>query len=183
MPKRDEQRIGWTLRRSGRAKKLWVTVRRDGTVVVTAPHAAGTTAIERFVREHAAWIARAVARMRRFAGDTFLPRGRRHYLAHREAARALVHELLAEHAPAYGLRYGRVSIKDMTRNWGSCSELGNLNFNYKLALLPRRLAAYVVVHELCHLLRFDHSPEFWAHVARTFPDHRALRRELRTYHA
>lgn len=175
--------INWTLRRSGRARKLWVTVRRDGTVVVTAPHAAGVGAIERFVREHAAWITRAVARMRTYAGDTFLPRGRRQYLARKEDARALVTSLLAKYAPAYGLRHGRVSIKDMTRNWGSCSELGNLNFNYKLVLLPERLAAYVVVHELCHLVHFDHSQEFWALVAKTFPEHRALRKELRRYHA
>lgn len=181
MPKGES--IQWTLRRSGRARKLWVTVRRDGTVVVTAPHAAGLGAIERFVREQAAWIARAVARVSRFSGDTFLPRGRRQYLARKEEARTLVHALLAEIAPAYGLRYGRVSIKDMTRNWGSCSELGNLNFNYKLALLPRHLAAYVVAHELCHLVHFDHSPAFWALVAKTFPEHRALRKELRRYHA
>lgn len=175
--------INWTLRRSGRARKLWVTVRRDGTVVVTAPHAAGLGAVERFVREQTAWIARAVARMRRFAGDTFLPRGRRHYLARKEEARALVHALLAEHAPTYALRPGRISIKDMTRNWGSCSELGNLNFNWKLVLLPQHLAAYVVVHELCHLVHFDHSPAFWSLVAKTFPEHRTLRKELRRYHA
>jgi predicted metal-dependent hydrolase len=180
---REAGPINWTLRRSGRARKLWVTVRRDGAVVVTAPHAAGMGAIERFVREQAAWIARAVARMRTFAGDTFLPRGRREYLLRKEEARGLVQQLLAEYAPAYGLRYRRVSIKDMTRNWGSCSELGNLNFNYKLVFLPRRLAAYVVAHELCHLAHFDHSPAFWALVAKTFPDHRALRKELRRFHA
>jgi predicted metal-dependent hydrolase len=76
-----------------------------------------------------------------------------------------------------------VFIKNTKRNWGSCSEKGNLNFNYKLALLPRELAAYVVVHELCHLAVFDHSQTFWDLVSREMPDHKALRKAMRKYHA
>jgi len=49
----------------------------------------------------------------------------------------------------------------------------------RLALLPPRLADYVVVHELCHLHEFIHSPRFWSLVARAMPDHRELRSELR----
>ncbi len=173
----------WTLRRRGRTSRLWVTVRRDGAVVVTAPPHAPFVAIERFVRDRAGWIARAVARMRRYKDDVYLPRTRTAYLAHKERARALVRVLLDRHAPAYGFRYGRVSIKDLRRNWGSCSELGNLNFNYKLALLPSELAEYVVVHELCHLAEFNHSARFWELVGRALPEAERLRKELRKYHA
>ncbi len=173
----------WTLRRSARSGRLWVTVRRDGAVVVTAPSHAPFAAIERFVRDRAEWIARAVAKMRRYKDDVYLPRTRAAYLANKERARALVLELLGRHAPAYGFRYGRVFIKDLRRNWGSCSELGNLNFNYKLAFLPPELAEYVVVHELCHLAEFNHSPAFWALVGRALPDAAARRKRLRAYHA
>jgi predicted metal-dependent hydrolase len=31
---------------------------------------------------------------------------------------------------------------------------------------------YVVVHELCHLRRLDHSPAFWRLVAARRPDYR-----------
>ncbi|HTK59696.1 MAG TPA: M48 family metallopeptidase, partial [Candidatus Baltobacteraceae bacterium] len=55
-------------------------------------------------------------------------------------------------------------------------------FNYRLTLLPPRLAEYVVVHELCHLLEFNHSPRFWALVALTVPEHRALRKILHHEH-
>lgn len=173
----------WSLRRSDRATRLWVEVKRDGSVVVTAPRFAPFAAIERFVRDKAEWIARAVAAVAKRKDDVYLPRGRRAYLANRERARDLVHGLLRLHTPRYGGRYGKVFIKDLRRNWGSCSELGNLNFNYKLVFLPARLAEYVVVHELCHLERFDHSPAFWGLVERAIPDAKACRKELRKYHA
>lgn len=91
----------------------------------------------------------------------------------------LAHARLAHFNEAYGFALGRVAIKNHKSRWGSCSKKGNLNFNYKIALLPPELADYVIVHELCHLGEFNHSPRFWALVARTVPDHRALRARLR----
>ncbi|HTK05139.1 MAG TPA: SprT family zinc-dependent metalloprotease [Candidatus Eisenbacteria bacterium] len=175
--------VVWTLRRSARTRRLWITVQRDGSVVVTAPHREPLPAIERFVREKAAWIARTVAHVARYKDDVLLPRDRRSYLRHRETARAIVHGWLAKYAPLVGLPYGRVFIKNLRRNWGSCSEAGNLNFNYKLALLPERLSEYVVLHELCHLAHFDHSPAFWKLVVRLMPDAKLRRKEMRKYHA
>ncbi len=102
------------------------------------------------------------------------------YEQHKEAARALVQAKLAHFAPLYGVIYNKVFIKNSRTRWGSCSEKGNLNFNYRIALLPEPLADYVVVHELCHLLHFNHSPAFWAEVARQVPGWRQLRRQLRT---
>ncbi len=111
-----------------------------------------------------------------------LPRDRRTYLRHKERARALVCGRLERFNALYGFRYGRIFIKNLKRNWGSCSEKGNLNFNYKIAFLPAHLADYVVAHELCHLAEFNHSPRFWALLERAIPDHRAHRRELRKFH-
>lgn len=103
------------------------------------------------------------------------------YTKYKEAARALVHSRLAYFAPFYGVSYKKVFIKNSRSRWGSCSERGNLNFNYRIAFLPPALADYVVVHELCHLVHFNHSADFWREVERTVPNWRALRRQLRTY--
>jgi len=56
--------------------------------------------------------------------------------------------------------------------------LGNLNFNYKIVDLPKRMADYIIVHELCHLKQMNHSPKFWKLVAQTIPDYREIKKGL-----
>lgn len=106
-------------------------------------------------------------------------RNRREYIRRREDTRALVHARIAHYNSFYKLTVGRVFIKNHKSRWGSCSKLGNLNFNYKLVHLPLQITDYIIVHELCHLAEFNHSPKFWALVARTTPNHLRLRRQLR----
>ena len=101
-----------------------------------------------------------------------------HYAKHKKYARALVHERLAHYSSYLQVRYKRVAIRNTRSRWGSCSKAGNLNFCYKVVLLPEQLRDYVIVHELCHLKEFNHSQRFWAHVAQIFPDYRARRQAL-----
>jgi len=170
-----------TARRTSRARRVSLSVHCDGRVVVTLPWAADSSLLGRTVSRHAGWIRRRLAALSRLRDQVFLPRSRRTYLARREEAREFVRRLIAaQTAIAYGLR--RVAIRDTRRNWGSCSMSGNLNFNWKLLLLPPSLAEYVVVHELCHLREHNHSPRFWALVAARLPDWRERRRDLRRYH-
>lgn len=106
-------------------------------------------------------------------------RNRRAYEKYKEQARALVRSRLEQFAPFYGVAVRKVFIKNHKSRWGSCSERGNLNFNYKVVHLPPPVVDYIVVHELCHLIEFNHSPAFWALVARAIPDHRRARAALR----
>lgn len=107
---------------------------------------------------------------------------RRHYLAHKEAARELVHAKLQHWNQYYGYVYGRVSIKMVKTRWGSCSSNRNLNFNYKIMFLPEHLQDYIIVHELCHLEQMNHSPAFWALVAKTIPDYKKCVAQLKNQH-
>ncbi|HVU75516.1 MAG TPA: M48 family metallopeptidase [Candidatus Paceibacterota bacterium] len=110
----------------------------------------------------------------------WMRRNRRQYLTNRENARRLVHERIRHFNQVYGFSVGKIFIKNHKSRWGSCSEKGNLNFNYKIAFLPAELVDYIVVHELCHLKEFNHSPQFWSLVGETIPDHRRRRSALRT---
>ena len=101
-----------------------------------------------------------------------------HYLRYKEYARAVVHVKLAYWNQLYGFRWRRVAIRNQRTCWGSCSSAKNLNFNYKIAFLPARLQDYLIVHELCHLREFNHSPAFWELVARALPHWPQLKREL-----
>jgi len=91
----------------------------------------------------------------------------------------LVHARLSHYNAVYRLPLRKIFIKSLKSRWGSCSERGNLNFNYLIVFLPPEVQDYLIVHELCHLQEFNHSPAFWSLVARTVPDHRTRRQELR----
>lgn len=79
----------------------------------------------------------------------------------------------------YGLSWNRVAIRNQRRRWGSCTSLKNLNFNYKIILLPAHLQDYIIVHELCHLQYLHHGVEFWNLVAEQIPEYARCVHELR----
>lgn len=112
----------------------------------------------------------------------FRTRSRKLYLANKEAARTLIAERIVHFNQHYQARVGRIAIKNLKSRWGSCSRKGNLNFNYKLVFMDPDLRDYIVVHELCHLKEFNHSPKFWARVAETIPDYKERIKRLRNIH-
>lgn len=78
-----------------------------------------------------------------------------------------------------GISFNKLSIKDNVSNWGSCSSRKNINLNYKVIFLPRDLARYIVVHELCHIIHMNHSPNFWNLVEKFIPNYKLLKKILR----
>jgi predicted metal-dependent hydrolase len=101
------------------------------------------------------------------------------FAKNKKAAYVFAKEKLAHYNQFFGFKYNKIAIKAQKTRWGSCSRRGNLNFNYRIALLPERLADYIIVHELCHLKEMNHSKRFWNLVARAFPDYQKLRHELK----
>ena len=97
------------------------------------------------------------------------------------AALKRIRERLDYYGPRIGRPPGRVAIREQKSRWGSCSRKGNLNFNWKLIMAPPQALDYVVVHELCHLHEFNHSPRFWALVAAQMPDYEVWKKWLKTH--
>lgn len=85
------------------------------------------------------------------------------------------------HAPAMGVQFGRVAIRDQKSRWGSCSAKHNLNFNWKLIMAPPEALDYVVIHELCHLIEFNHSPRFWSLVKGRMPEYEYWKKWLKAH--
>ncbi len=89
--------------------------------------------------------------------------------------------LVEREAVRHGFRYRRVQIRDQQTRWGSCSRLGALSFNWRLVLLPAPVRRYLIIHELCHLHRLDHSPRFWREVERLDPGWHSAEQWLRRH--
>jgi predicted metal-dependent hydrolase len=102
---------------------------------------------------------------------------------YRRAARDEIAPRLDAAAAALGRGYASLSIRNQRTRWGSCSSTGAMSFNWRLLLAPEDVLEYVVWHEACHLEVLDHSPRFWALLARHRPDYREQQRWLRRHGA
>ena len=97
----------------------------------------------------------------------------------RARARAALEVAIERHGPPLGVAPTRITIRDTTSRWGSCSRKGSLSFSWRLVLAPPEALDAVAAHELCHLRVFGHGPAFITLLASRVPDHAAWRRWLR----
>lgn len=77
------------------------------------------------------------------------------------------------------VNYNRIVMKEQKTCWGSCSSKNNLNFNWKLLLMPPDIMNYVIIHELAHLIELNHSKAFWAIVEAFMPEYKIYRKWLK----
>ena len=84
-------------------------------------------------------------------------------------------------ARRFNVTYNKISIKNQKSRWASCSKNGNLNFNLLLVAAPSNVIDYVIIHELMHLIEFDHSQQFWQLVREADPDYKKHREWLANY--
>lgn len=168
---------GVELRRS-RRRTLGLEVTREGHVIVRAPLRASAATIERFVREHADWIARAQARQRARLEAHPEPNAARQAELIRRAREELPPKV-AHYAQKMGLQPAGIRITSARTRFGSCSAQNRLCFSWRLMDYPDAAVDYVVVHELAHIVHKNHGPRFWALVEQYMPDYRARRAMLR----
>lgn len=76
------------------------------------------------------------------------------------------------------MSYQNIEIKHQKTLWGSCSRRKNLKFDWKLVMLPVEVMEYVIVHELGHLKKMNHSGAFWREVEKVMPEYKECRRWL-----
>lgn len=65
-----------------------------------------------------------------------------------------------------------IRVKEQKKRWGSCNDQGDLMFNWRISMGPSDVLAYIVVHEMCHLIHFNHSRDFWNLLESIMPDYR-----------
>ena len=177
MPKEELVKIAGLsvlLVRSSR-KTLAVQIRADGTVIARAPLRMPKDRILCFLSEKASWIRMQQGKTQerekmRQQACIHLDAAQEKEL--RERAKSVLAQRTAYFARQIGVTYGRITVRDQKTRWGSCSQTGNLNFNFRLILAPSEVLDYVVVHELCHRRQMNHSAQFWQEVAQVLPDYR-----------
>ena len=169
-------KIAYRLIRSSR-KTVAIQITPGGEVVLRCPKGYPVREAEAFLESKRPWIEGHLAQLAQkpklppFAAEEIRELARQ--------AAADIPKRAARFAPMVGVNFGRITIRSQRTRWGSCSAKGNLNFNCLLMLCPEEVRDYVVIHELCHRKELNHSPRFWAEVARICPDYARHRKWLK----
>jgi predicted metal-dependent hydrolase len=161
--------------RHRRARRYLLRVDPDGRIRVTIPRGGSRREADAFALRNRAWITAQLSRVRPPAVTAEAQR------AWRARAKAVLPERLFELAERHGCAVKAVSIRSQKTRWGSCGRNGHISLNWRLMLMPEWVRDYVLVHELMHLRRLDHSPKYWRLVEAACPDYRLARQWLRTH--
>ena len=176
------EKVEYSLKKNSRSRRLRLAIHPGGNFVVTAPVGLNFFQIEKYLRQKTNWILEKLKIAKNQIDPAFSHRkSRPEYLALKKNALKMAIQKTEWYAHQYGFRYNKISIRNQKTRWGSCSQKGNLNFNYRISLLPDELADYIVVHELCHLKELNHGRNFWRKVEEILPDYKKRIRQIKKF--
>jgi predicted metal-dependent hydrolase len=96
----------------------------------------------------------------------------------RAQANEILPAKIKEWAQKIGVEFNNIAIKDQKTMWASCSQKNNLNFSYRIIKMPAVIIDYLIVHELTHLIHFNHGSDYWQTVEQYCPGYREHRKWL-----
>ena len=168
-------------------KTLSVEIGPKG-LTVKAPFSASRRDVEAFLRKRPHWVLahydamqEKMEKLSQQNGNSHLSESQKEALEkrYRSLARECITRRASYYAAQLGVTYSSIRIAEQKTRWGSCSSRGTLSFHWRLILAPPAVMDYVVVHEVCHLIHMDHSPDFWAEVESLMPDYKVYKTWLK----
>lgn len=75
----------------------------------------------------------------------------------------------------------KLKVRSMPRRWGSCTRRGVISLHPSLLKAPRACIKYVLVHELCHLVIWNHTKAFYELQRALLPEAERLKSRLETW--
>ena len=163
------------VRRKG-MKRMLLSFSSKGELVLTAPRLTPAFFINAFLEKSQTWIDTHLAHIT--SRQDVVSHQKSDYVEKRDEARKIIELRVKDLATMYGFQYQKISIRNQRTRFGSCSRTGNLSFHYCIAFFTPEERDYIIIHELCHLRHFDHSPAFWQEVAKLAPHYARIRKNL-----
>lgn len=193
------------------ARARRITLRRDargGGFTVSHPVRISKKEIQRFLDEHAGWIAKHHQPVEAIDYGHQIPfRGVKYEIT--EGTKRGVHfdegvlevkspnpsraiaaflktqaqlyapERLDHYASALNKPVAALRWRDPKSRWGSCDSKGVIMLSWRLIMAPDEVFDYVIAHEAAHLVEMNHSERYWKVLASIYPDHQRARKWLR----
>ncbi|MCP4523081.1 MAG: M48 family metallopeptidase [Candidatus Gracilibacteria bacterium] len=146
-------------------KTLALRVKNE-TIYVSAPFFVTQKTIQEFLLKHKNWIEKRIEKQKESLFDRTLIED------YKKQARIYIPKRVKEIASVYNCHYNHIKITSAQSRWGSCTSKKNLNFSYRVILLPKEVIDYIICHELAHLKHMNHGKFFWQEVEKMNPDYR-----------
>ena len=148
-------------------------------VIVVLPQGISESKAYNIIEKHGQWIMEKHSELLEA-----LEKSRRLELIDRseEEFRKLVEHLVEKASKdILGVNPCRIAIRKMKTRWASCSPRGTLTLNHAAKHLPERHLAYIIHHEICHILEPRHNNDFWRCVEKHYPGYKSIENELLAY--
>ncbi len=96
---------------------------------------------------------------------------------YREELKRAIPEVLDKCSKIVGRTPKSINVRKM-KNWGNCKQDGRITLNLNLAKKDKECLEYVMIHELCHLIEFNHGKNFKKLMDKFCPDWKIIKKRL-----
>ena len=157
-----------------------ISVKPFGGVRVAVPYGVPFNKAEEFVHSKIDWINMQLEKMQQYEREYNFTSGVDDNID-KTRVKSMLTGRLKYLAEKHGYTYNRVFFRNQRTRWGSCSDKNNISLNMKIVRLPDELIDYVILHELVHTHRKDHSKAFWTEMDKLVGDGKKISSRLRKY--
>ncbi len=149
-----------------------------GEVIMSAPYYARDEEIKKFIDDNISWIEEHYNPNKeiRLWGEIYEGKININRLYRMEIEKETC-KILDECVELVGCGPSEIKYRKM-KNWGNCKKNGVITLNTKLASKNKEALKMVLIHELCHLIEFNHTKKFWKLMDEFCPNHREIRVKL-----
>ncbi len=166
--------------RSKKAKRLSISVKPFKGVRVAVPYGLSFKEAAQFAQTKADWIKIHSEKMKQYEREYNFRQDTADEID-RAKAKTLLTMRLKQLAKNNGFSYNRVFIRNQKTRWGSCSSKNNISLNMKLVKLHDELIDYIILHELVHTRKKDHSKAFWAEMDKLVGNGKKMASRLKSH--
>jgi len=96
-------------------------------------------------------------------------------------AKKILSERVEYFANLMQLDYASISLNNSKSKWGTCDSRRNIKLNFRLVMLPHKVIDYVIIHELSHIIEFNHSKNFYKIISTIMPSYKLQQKIIKEY--
>ena len=96
-------------------------------------------------------------------------------------ANKILKERVEYFADIMQIDYASITISNSKTRWGSCDNFRNIKLNFRLIMLPHKIIDFVIIHELAHIIEFNHSKQFYKILSTIMPNYKLQQKNIKEY--